>query len=42
MEQKAGHIEAPHGLTSSFVMLDFQAWFLHHTAHIEELSLAIM
>ncbi len=42
MEQITMHIEAPSGLTFSFVMLGFQAWFLHHTTHIEELPLAIM
>ncbi len=35
MEQGTMHIEAPSGLTFSSITLDFQAWFLHHTAHIE-------
>jgi len=36
MEQGTMHIEAPSGLTSSSISLDFEAWFLHHAAHIEE------
>jgi hypothetical protein len=36
------HIEAPSGLISSFVTLDFQAWFLHHATHIEEAPSTIM
>jgi hypothetical protein len=36
MEQGTMHIEAPSGLTSSSITLDFQAQFLHHTTHIEE------
>jgi hypothetical protein len=36
------HIDAPTGLTSSSVTLDFQAWFLHHAVHIEELPSIIM
>jgi hypothetical protein len=42
MEQRTVHIEAPNGLISFFVMLDFLARFLHHTTHIEELPLALM
>jgi hypothetical protein len=42
MEQGAMRIEAPSGLISSFVKLDFQARFLHHTTHIEELPSIIM
>jgi hypothetical protein len=42
MEQGTMHIEAPSGLISSFVMLDFQAQFLHHTTHIEEQPSTIM
>jgi hypothetical protein len=36
MEQGTMHIEAPSGLVSSFVTLDFQTRFLHHATHIEE------
>jgi hypothetical protein len=42
IEQGTMHIEAPNGLTSSFVTLDFQARFLHHVTHIEEPPSAIM
>jgi hypothetical protein len=42
MEQRTMHIEAPSGLTSSFIALDFQAWFLHHATHIEELPSTMM
>ncbi len=36
------HIEAPIGLISSFVMLDFQAQFLLHATQIEEQPSTIM
>jgi hypothetical protein len=42
MEQGTMHIEAPSGLTSSFVTLDFHAWFLHHVVHIEKPPSTIM
>ncbi len=42
MEQGTMHIEAPSGLVSSFVTLDFQTRFLHHATHIEEQPWAIM
>ncbi len=42
MEQGTMHIGAPSGLTFSSIKLDFQAWSLHHTAHIEEPPSIIM
>jgi hypothetical protein len=42
VEQGTMHIEAPSGLTSSSITLDFQARFLHHTTHIEEPPSIIM
>jgi hypothetical protein len=42
MEKGTTHIEAPSGLISSFVMLDFQDQFLHHATHIEEQPSSIM
>jgi hypothetical protein len=42
IEQGTMHIEAPNGLTSSFVTLDFQARFLHRITHIEEPPSTIM
>jgi hypothetical protein len=36
MEQGTMHFEAPSGLTSFSIVLDFQARFLHHATHMEK------
>ncbi len=42
MEQGTMHIEAPSGLTSSSITSYFQARFLHHATHIEEVPSTMM